>query len=73
LIFVLDFTSLRLNEGNNAARDAKTGDLIGTGVGFGSPGCRDEIRRMGLSKHVKPTNNNATTMGTPPTSGNDGV
>jgi M6 family metalloprotease-like protein len=55
-----------------AARDTNTGDLIGTGVRFGSPGYRDKIHRMGLMKHVRPSNNNTTMIRTS-TFGNDGV
>ncbi|KAL3823703.1 hypothetical protein ACHAXA_007274, partial [Cyclostephanos tholiformis] len=43
-----------------AARDTNTGELIGTGVGFGSPSYRDTIRHLGLEKHVRPPDNNTT-------------
>ena len=39
-----------------AEEDRRTGDLISTGVRFGSPSCGDAIRRMGLKKHLRPKN-----------------
>jgi len=39
-----------------AEEDRGTGDLVSTGVRFGSPSCRDTIRRMGLKKHLRPKN-----------------